>query len=106
MAGRKSGSARMPQVQANGLSIEYESFGRESDPAILLIMGFSGQMTLWPVALCEGLCAQGFRVVRFDNRDIGLSEKLERAGAVNAAEAFAKVAAGQTIDAPYLLDDM
>ena len=45
----------MPQIKANGLSFEYESFGKESDPAILLIMGFSAQMTLWPVELCEGL---------------------------------------------------
>ena len=45
----------MPQIRANGIDIEYESFGRESEPAILLIMGFSAQLTLWPVALCEGL---------------------------------------------------
>jgi pimeloyl-ACP methyl ester carboxylesterase len=56
--------------------------------------------------LCEGLVAEGFRVVRFDNRDIGLSEKLDSAGRVNAAEAFGKAMAGQKVEAPYLLDDM
>ncbi len=44
----------MPQVRANGIDIEYESFGRESDPAILLIMGFAAQMTMWPRSLCRG----------------------------------------------------
>ncbi|MBU6472875.1 MAG: alpha/beta hydrolase, partial [Alphaproteobacteria bacterium] len=71
----------MPQLNANGLAFEYESFGRESDPAILLIMGFSAQMTMWPTALCEGLAGKGFRVVRFDNRDVGKSSHLSHLGA-------------------------
>ena len=96
----------MPQVKANGLSFEYESFGRESDPAILMIMGFSAQMTMWPVELCEGLASRGYRVVRFDNRDIGLSQKLEGASEVNVAETFMKAAMGQPISAPYTLNDM
>jgi pimeloyl-ACP methyl ester carboxylesterase len=96
----------MPQVKANGLSFEYESFGRIGDPAILLIMGFSAQMTMWPRALCEGLAAKGYRVVRFDNRDVGKSEKLERLGFFNPAEAFAKAAAGEKFPTPYVLHDM
>lgn len=96
----------MPQVKANGLSFEYESFGRESDPTILLIMGFSAQMTLWPVALCEGLAARGYRVIRYDNRDIGLSEKLHHHGPANAMDAFAKAATGQPIKSAYVLNDM
>ncbi|MBI1213208.1 MAG: alpha/beta fold hydrolase [Alphaproteobacteria bacterium] len=96
----------MPQVKANGLSFEYESFGRAADPTILLIMGFSAQMTMWPVNLCQGLADKGYRVVRFDNRDVGKSEKLERLGLFNPAEAFAKVAAGQAFPAPYVLNDM
>jgi len=96
----------MPQVKANGLMLEYESFGRPADPAILLIMGFSAQMTMWPRELCDGLASKGFRVVRFDNRDVGKSEKLERLGQVNSVEAFGKIAAGEKISAPYLLNDM
>ena len=96
----------MPQVKANGLSIEYESFGRESDPVILLIMGFSAQLTLWPVALCEGLAAQGYRVLRFDNRDVGKSTHLMDKGAPDIAGLMAKLAAGQTAEAAYSLDDM
>jgi pimeloyl-ACP methyl ester carboxylesterase len=96
----------MPQVKANGLSFEYESFGRESDPAILFIMGFAAQMTLWPVELCTGLASRGYRVVRFDNRDIGLSQKLDSLGMFNPAEAFMKAASGQAIPHPYLVTDM
>ena len=96
----------MPQVKANGLSFEVESFGRERDPAILLIMGFSAQMTLWPVELCEGLAARGYRVIRFDNRDVGKSEKLDRLGKVSAMEAMMKAASGQPVTAPYQIADM
>ena len=96
----------MPQVKANGIDIEYESFGRDSEPALLLIMGFSAQMTMWPTALCEGLAAKGFRVIRFDNRDVGKSTHLSQLGAPNIGEAMMKAMTGQPVDAPYLLDDM
>jgi len=96
----------MAQVQANGLTFEYESFGRKSDPALLLIMGFSAQMTMWPEALCEGLAGRGFRVIRFDNRDIGKSTHLEHLGAPDISGAMAKAMSGQPVDAPYALDDM
>jgi pimeloyl-ACP methyl ester carboxylesterase len=79
----------MPQVKANGLDFEIESFGRETDPAILLIMGFSAQMTMWPVSFCQGLADLGFRVIRFDNRDIGKSTHLLDRGAPNPMEAMA-----------------
>ena len=96
----------MAQVQANGLTFEYESFGRKNDPALLLIMGFSAQMTMWPKALCEGLAGRGFRVIRFDNRDIGRSTHLEHLGAPDISVAMAKAMSGQPVDAPYALDDM
>jgi pimeloyl-ACP methyl ester carboxylesterase len=96
----------MPQIRANGIDIEYESFGRASDPAVLLIMGFSAQMTMWPDAFCKGLAAKGFRVIRFDNRDIGLSSHLMHLGMPNMQELMAKRFAGQAVEAPYLLEDM
>ncbi|HVZ70581.1 MAG TPA: alpha/beta hydrolase [Rhizomicrobium sp.] len=97
----------MPQVKANGIDIEVESFGRDSDPAILLIMGFSAQMTMWPVSLCEGLAERGFRVIRFDNRDVGKSTHLLHKGAPNPMEAMAKLMSGQPVpEPPYTLDDM
>ncbi|MBU6444090.1 MAG: alpha/beta hydrolase [Alphaproteobacteria bacterium] len=96
----------MPQLNANGLAFEYESFGRESDPAILLIMGFSAQMTMWPTALCEGLAGKGFRVVRFDNRDVGKSSHLSHLGAPDIPGVMAKLASGASAAVPYTLADM
>ena len=96
----------MPQIQANGIALEYESFGRDSDPTILLIMGIRAQLTMWPVAFCEGLAAKGFRVIRFDNRDVGKSTHLLHLGAPNLPEVMMKLATGESVSAPYLLDDM
>jgi pimeloyl-ACP methyl ester carboxylesterase len=96
----------MPQVRANGIDIEYESFGRDRDPLILLIMGFAAQLIFWPEALCEGLAAKGFRVVRFDNRDIGKSTHLAGQSAPDPRALFAEAIAGRRPDVPYSLDDM
>jgi pimeloyl-ACP methyl ester carboxylesterase len=96
----------MPQVRANGIDIEYESFGRESDPPILLIMGFAAQLIFWPEALCEGLAAKGFRVVRFDNRDVGKSAHLAGEPAPDPRALFAEVMAGRRPQVPYTLNDM
>jgi pimeloyl-ACP methyl ester carboxylesterase len=68
-------------VQANGLQIAYEEFGRAEDPVILLVAGLFNQLVRWPVAFCELLVAKGYRVIRFDNRDIGLSDKMDGAKA-------------------------
>jgi pimeloyl-ACP methyl ester carboxylesterase len=96
----------MPQARANGIEIEYESFGRDSDPLILLIMGFGAQLIFWPDPLCEGLAAKGFRVVRFDNRDIGKSTHLVGQPAPDPRALFAEVMAGRRPHVPYSLDDM
>ena len=66
----------MTAVQANGITIEYETFGAPDAPPILLVMGLGMQLVAWPDSLCEGLAARGFRVVRFDNRDVGLSTRM------------------------------
>src|SRR5947207_6519932 len=65
----------MPRAAANGIELEYESFGDERAPAMLLIMGLGSQMIVWPEELCHLLVGQGFRVIRYDNRDVGLSTK-------------------------------
>lgn len=67
----------MPIAPANGIEICYESFGSPEDPAMLLIRGFGSQMITWRTEFCETLARRGFRVIRFDNRDVGLSSKLE-----------------------------
>jgi pimeloyl-ACP methyl ester carboxylesterase len=96
----------MPQARANDIDIEYESFGRDGDPTILLIAGFAAQLTLWPEDLCRGLAARGFRVIHFDNRDIGKSTHFSDRPAPDSGQLFAKVLSGQPAEAPYSLDDM
>ena len=96
----------MARVKANGIEIEYETAGNKSDPALLLVMGLGAQMTIWPDALFQGLAKQGFYVIRFDNRDIGLSTKFASAGVPNIMEAVQKVMSGQKAEAPYYLADM
>jgi pimeloyl-ACP methyl ester carboxylesterase len=96
----------MAQIQVNGLSFEYERFGPTDRETVLLIMGLGAQLTRWPVELCEELVARGYHVIRFDNRDIGLSSKLDAAGIPDMAAVFAAIGTGQPISAPYSLDDM
>ena len=96
----------MPNIAANGLSLHYESLGNETDPAILLIMGLGVQMILWPDPLVDMLVQQGFRVVRFDNRDIGLSSHLDHLPIPNVALESVKFMMHLPVKAPYLIDDM
>jgi pimeloyl-ACP methyl ester carboxylesterase len=96
----------MTQVRANGIAIEVESFGHERDPAVLLIAGFGEQLTGWPDSLCYGPAAKGFRVIRFDNRDVGKSTHLTALGAPAVSEIWAKVISGQRVELPYSLNNM
>ncbi len=96
----------MPQARANGIDIEYESFGRDGDPLVLLIMGLAAQLVFWPEPLCEGLAAKGFRVVRFDNRDIGKSTHLAGRAAPDPRAILAVAMSGGRPNVPYTLDDM
>lgn len=96
----------MPNVQVNGITLEYESFGPEDRETILLIMGLGAQLTQWPLPLCEELVARGYRVVRFDNRDAGLSSKFERGQFAPLPAAFAGFMTGKTPFVPYTLYDM
>ncbi len=67
----------MPQANANGIEIEYVTEGDPSDPVLLLVMGLGAQLTTWPDEFVDGLRRRGFFVIRFDNRDSGLSTKFE-----------------------------
>ena len=96
----------MPNITANGIQIEYDTFGAPSAPPILLIMGLGAQMIAWHEGFCELLAAKGHYVIRFDNRDVGLSTKFEAAGVPNIMQMRADAAAGKPIQAPYLLSDM
>nr|AKN78217.1 Est16 [uncultured bacterium] len=96
----------MPQVQSNGITIEYESFGPADRETVLLIMGLGAQLTMWPVELCNELVARGYRAIRFDNRDVGLSTKFDAAGMPDMAAIFGALMSGKPASAPYSLDDM
>ncbi len=96
----------MPFVKANGIDIAYEETGESRAPAILLIMGLGTQLIAWPDVFCEGLAKRGFRVIRFDNRDVGLSTKIEGGPPVDIGAAFANLMAGKPVVAPYKLADM
>jgi pimeloyl-ACP methyl ester carboxylesterase len=96
----------MPNVQANGIQIEYDTFGEPTSPALLLIMGLSVQMIGWDEEFCSKLAGKGLFVIRFDNRDVGKSSKFESAGVPDAMAAMAALMRGEKISAPYTLDDM
>ena len=96
----------MPQIAVDGLSLEYESLGDSRHPVILLVMGLGVQMVLWPDELCRSLVDQGFRVVRFDNRDIGLSQHLDHLGVPNLMWESLKHRMGLKVNAPYTVHDM
>lgn len=96
----------MAKIRANGIDIEYESHGSERDPALLLIMGLGAQLTVWPVPFVEALVARGFRVIRFDNRDVGLSTKIERAGVPNLYAIVAQQFLRFRPQVPYTVADM
>jgi pimeloyl-ACP methyl ester carboxylesterase len=95
-------SSTVATVPANGLEIAYETFGSSSDAPILLIHGLATQMLGWPDALCSELADQGYHVVRFDNRDVGLSTHLTDAPPVD----LQALMRGDASSAPYRLKDM
>jgi pimeloyl-ACP methyl ester carboxylesterase len=96
----------MAKVQANGITIEVQEMGSPADPPILLIMGLNAQLTVWPEGFCRGLADRGHRVIRFDNRDVGLSTWLDEHPPDDPIEALFTVLGGGTIEAPYSLADM
>ncbi|MEI6201327.1 MAG: alpha/beta hydrolase, partial [Enhydrobacter sp.] len=96
----------MARVKANGIEIEYETAGNTGDPALLLVMGLGAQMTIWPDTLFHGLAAAGYHVIRFDNRDTGLSTDFGAAGVPDIAAAVSRVMSGQKVEVPYYLKDM
>lgn len=96
----------MPTVTANGIEICYEVHGDPTAPPILLVMGLGGQLTLWPIEFVDALVARGFRVIRYDNRDVGLSTKWDAAGVPNIRWMVLKSLFGLKPRAPYGLADM
>ena len=96
----------MPQITANGITLEYEAFGDPANPPLLLVMGLGAQMTLWPIELIEALTARGYYVIRYDNRDIGLSEKFGHAGVPDVRKVALMKLFGLRPKLAYRLADM
>ena len=96
----------MPNVNANGIQLEYDTIGNPSFPPLLLIMGLGGQLIHWDEGFCRELAARGHFFIRYDNRDTGLSTRFEAAGLPDMSALLTARMQGQPIQAPYTLDDM
>jgi pimeloyl-ACP methyl ester carboxylesterase len=96
----------MPHAQCNGIDIFYDEVGDVKAPPLILIIGLGTQMIAWPEAFCGRLADRGFRVIRFDNRDVGLSTKFEGAPKVDLTAAFMRALTGMPIGATYDLKHM
>ncbi|MFT3800569.1 MAG: alpha/beta hydrolase [Burkholderiaceae bacterium] len=93
-------------ADVNGVSLCYDTFGDRKDSPLLLIMGLGAQMIAWDPDFCRQLAERGHFVVRFDNRDIGLSTKLASAGVPDIQALVMATLQGKPVTAPYTLDDM
>jgi pimeloyl-ACP methyl ester carboxylesterase len=96
----------MPKVYVNDIIIEYDTIGESNLQPILLIAGLGSQLLAWPENFCDILAENGFLVIRFDNRDVGLSTKFEDAGIPDMAEISAAYVRGEKPKIPYTLEDM
>jgi pimeloyl-ACP methyl ester carboxylesterase len=96
----------MPRASSNGIEIEYESFGPDGLEPLLLIMGLGTQMIGWTEEFCQLLAAHGHQVIRFDNRDTGLSTKFSDAEHDTVIDALKKSISGQPVKTAYELSDM
>lgn len=96
----------MATAQAEGCVLEYDVMGQESGAPLLLIQGLGDQLTKWSDGFHHALVARGLRVIRFDNRDVGLSTHLDVEPVPDLAEVQTALVEGRTPDVPYHLEDM
>src|SRR5687768_2543689 len=89
-------------VDAGQVTLAYETFGSPDSPPLVLVMGVASQMIVWPDEFCQALADDGFYVIRFDNRDIGLSTHLDDAGVPD----LVALLSGTSTSSPYTLADM
>jgi pimeloyl-ACP methyl ester carboxylesterase len=90
----------VPTAHGNGIEIEYETSGNPADPALLLVMGLGAQLIAWPEAFVQQLAGRGFFIIRYDNRDSGLSTKFE------GTPDFVALFGGDARAIPYRIEDM
>ena len=91
---------------ANGIEIAYDTLGDPAADPLLLINGLGGQLITWHEGFCAELAARGYRIIRFDNRDVGLSTKFDQAGVPDLSPLTADQERGKEVEAPYTLRDM
>jgi len=96
----------MPKTKVNDVEIEYDKIGDPTSKPILLIAGLGSQLLAWSDEICENLANNGFFVIRFDNRDVGLSTKFKEARIPDFMEINAAYARGELPKVPYTLEDM
>jgi pimeloyl-ACP methyl ester carboxylesterase len=98
---------RTGTARSGDLDIYYEDMGDRGDPAVLLIMGLGAQLLLWRTGFCERLVNQGLRVIRYDNRDVGLSSKLDgRHTGAKLLPRMARSYLGKRSESVYTLENM
>lgn len=93
-------------AKVNSVDIVYDTFGNPDNPVILLIMGLGCQMIDWREEFCSQLAIRGFWTIRFDNRDVGLSTKLDEIGTPNIHALMTALSEGRPVQSPYSLLDM
>lgn len=96
----------MPIAKANGIELYYDSFGDPSQPTLVLLMGLGCQMVLWSADFCQQLASRGYRVVRYDHRDIGHSTKMNHLEVPRLPALLVKARLGLPTSPPYSLRDM
>ncbi|MBX8521826.1 alpha/beta fold hydrolase [Pseudomonas cichorii] len=99
-------SAPVQIAELKEVRIAYQSIGDESDPALLLVMGLGGQLIHWPDEVVVALCQQGYRVIRYDNRDVGLSSWVQPPADANLTYEVLRYKLGLPVSAVYSLTDM
>ena len=96
----------MPQLTANNITIEYDTFGDSDDKPLLLVMGLGAQMIAWDEKFCEQLASSGHYVIRYDNRDVGLSTRFHDHGEPDLETLVMQLLTDSPVDVPYTLEDM
>jgi len=96
----------MPTANANGVQIEYETFGDSLSPALLLVIGLGNQLIHWQAEFCQQIADAGYYVIRYDNRDTGLSTKFEGLSSEEIMEKIGALFMGQKVPVPYTIEDM
>ncbi|AIR87860.1 alpha/beta fold hydrolase [Pseudomonas cremoricolorata] len=105
-AARCDAQVPVQQAELGQLSLAYQSVGAANDPALLLVMGLGGQLIDWPDDVVEALCRQGFRVIRYDNRDAGLTRWTQPPASASLTLELLRYKLGLPVAAPYGLTDM